>query len=62
MKVDQDIIDDAINQGMPPKPYPKDFSSEEVFEECYGYWMSHYGRILVLSQHARNYDKNSSVT
>ena len=62
MKVDKDIIDDAIKQGMPPKPHPKDFDTEEAFEECYGYWMSHYGRILALRQQARNQESNSKGT
>ena len=54
MKVDQDIIDVAFKQGMPKKPMREDFSNEEAFEECYGYWMGHYGRILALRQQIRN--------
>lgn len=57
MKVDQDIIEEAFKQGMPKKPMREDFFSDEEFEECYGYWMSHYGRILALRQQARNNQK-----
>jgi hypothetical protein len=57
MKVDLDIIEEAIKQGMPKKPMREDFSNRESFEECYGYWMSHYGRVLALRQQARNYQK-----
>lgn len=54
IKVDQDIIDEAFKQGMPNKPMREDFSNDEAFEEYYGYWMSHYGRILALRQQVRN--------
>jgi hypothetical protein len=54
MRVDQDIIEEAFKQGMPKKPMREDFSSDEEFEECYGYWMSHFGRILALRQQIRN--------
>jgi hypothetical protein len=54
MKVDLDIIEEAFKQGMPKKPMREDFSNDEVFEECYGYWMSHYARILALRQKIRN--------
>jgi hypothetical protein len=54
MKVDLDIIEEAFKQGMPKKPMREDFSNDEAFEECYGYWMSHYGLILALRQKIRN--------
>jgi len=54
MKIDPDIIESAIKEGMPPKPMPEDFKYEDDFEEAFGYWMSHYGRILVLRQKIRD--------
>jgi hypothetical protein len=54
MKIDQDIIDEALKEGMPPKPMPADFDNEESFEEAYGYWMGHFGKVLALRQHAKN--------
>jgi hypothetical protein len=54
MKIDQDIIDEALKEGMPPKPMPKDFSDEESFEEAFGYWMGHFGKVLALRQQAKN--------
>jgi hypothetical protein len=50
MKVDQDIIDAAYKEGMPQKPMRENFKDDESFEEHYGYWMSHYGRVLVFRQ------------
>ena len=50
MKVDKDIISQALKEGMPEKPKREDFSDDELFEELYGYWMSHYGRVLALRQ------------
>lgn len=60
MKVDEDIIDQAFKEGMPQKPMRENYTSEEEFEECYGYWMSHYGRILALRQHIRDQEKNNN--
>jgi hypothetical protein len=60
MKVDQDIIEEALNEGMPKKPMREDFSSDEEFEECYGYWMSHFGRTLALRQQIRNAQSNEN--
>ncbi len=57
MKVDQDIIEQALKEGMPQKPMRENFTSEEAFEEHYGYWMSHYGRVLALRQQIRNEEK-----
>lgn len=57
MKIDKDIIENAIKQGMPPKPMPEDFSNEEFFEEAYGYWMERFGRVLALRQQAKNNNK-----
>ncbi len=57
MKIDKDIIENAIKQGMPPKPMPEDFSNEESFEESYGYWMERFGRVLALRQQAKNNNK-----
>jgi len=34
------------------KPQPDQFESEEEFQEAYGYWMSHQGRILALNRHS----------
>jgi hypothetical protein len=50
LKVDEDIISQALKEGMPEKPKREDFSDDESFEESYGYWMSHYGRVLALRQ------------
>lgn len=61
MKVDIDIINEAFKQGMPKKPMREDFSDEESFEESYGYWMSHYGRVLALRQQMRNSEKDSNL-
>ena len=57
MKIDKDIIENAIKQGMHPKPMPEDFSNEELFEEAYGYWMERFGRVLALRQQAKNNNK-----
>ena len=54
MKVDKDIIDAAMAEGMPPKPMPENFSDEESFEEAYGFWMERFGRVLALRQQSRN--------
>jgi hypothetical protein len=54
LKVDEDIISQALKEGMPEKPRREDFSSDESFEESYGYWMSHYGRILALRQQTKD--------
>ena len=59
MKIDKDIIEDAIKEGMPPKPMPENFSEEESFEEAYGFWMGRFGRVLALRQQARNNGKSS---
>jgi len=59
MKVDEDIIEQAFKEGMPPKPLRENFTSEEEFEECYGYWMGHYGRVLALRQQMRNKEKEA---
>lgn len=58
MKIDQDIIDVALKEGMPPKPVPHDFRDEESFEEAYGYWMGYFGRLLALRQQAKNQTKD----
>ena len=58
MKVDEDIIVDALKQGMPHKPIRENFTSEESFDESYGYWMSHYGRILALRQQIKNAEQS----
>jgi hypothetical protein len=39
----------------------EDFTSEEAFEECYGYWMGHYGRVLALRQQIRNEEKKAKL-
>lgn len=57
MKVDQDIIEQALKDGMPPKPMRENYTSEEDFEECYGYWMGHHGRVLAIRQQIRNEEK-----
>ena len=54
MKVDKDIIDAAMAEGMPAKPMPENFSDEESFEEAYGFWMERFGRVLALRQQSRN--------
>lgn len=59
MKVDEAIISQALKEGMPEKPKREDFSNDESFEESYGYWMSHYGRILALRQQAKDSTKGS---
>ncbi len=59
LKVDEDIISQALKEGMPEKPKREDFSNDESFEESYGYWMSHYGRILALRQQAKDSTKDS---
>lgn len=59
MKVDEDIISQALKEGMPEKPKREDFSSDESFEESYGYWMSHYGRTLALRQQLKDSTKDS---
>jgi hypothetical protein len=61
MKVDQDIIEQAFKEGMPQKPMRENFTSEEAFEECYGYWMGHYGRVLALRQQIRNEEKKAKL-
>ena len=50
LKVDENIISQALKEGMPEKPKREDFSDDESFEESYGYWMSHSGRVLALRQ------------
>ena len=50
-------IEQALKEGMPQKPMRENFTSEEAFEEHYGYWMSHYGRVLALRQQIRNEEK-----
>ena len=59
MKIDKDIIENAIKQGMPRKPMPEDFRNEKSFEEAYGYWMERFGRVLALRQQAKNNNKTS---
>ncbi len=59
LKVDEDVISQALKEGMPEKPKREDFSNDESFEESYGYWMSHYGRILALRQQAKDSTKGS---
>jgi len=54
IKVDENIIVVLFKQRLPQKPMRGSYASEVEFEECYGYWMSHYGRILGLIHHIRN--------
>ena len=36
------------------------FSSDEELEECYGYWMTDFGRLLALRQQIRNSQSNDN--
>lgn len=56
MKIDEDILSSA-----PKKPSREDFDSEEEFEECLGYWMSHVGKVLSIQQQIRNSTKKNAA-
>ena len=50
LKIDQEILDQAIKEGMPSEPKKDNYSSEAKFEEALTYWMSNYGIVLVMRQ------------
>ena len=45
-----------IQKLIASKPMRKDFKSQDDFEESYGYWMGHQGRIISLYQQSRSKD------
>jgi len=48
MKTNQENQAAYIAKLEATKPKKEDYETEEEFEEAYGYWMSHQGRIIAL--------------